>query len=65
MNVQQIMQSPEVDFTRNLFHYNKRMNVTSIFKEKEESLKADMAEGKILWCVGVLWYGGDFLNLIN
>ena len=45
-DVRRIMQSEEVEFTRNVFLYNKRMNVTSIFKEKDESLASDIAEGR-------------------
>lgn len=61
-DVRRIMQSDEVEFTRNVFLYNKRMNVTSIFKEKDESLAADIAEG-----IGhiVARYGAGFRGVLN
>lgn len=45
LELRRIMQSEEIEFTRNLFMYNKRMNVSSVFKEKEDSLERDITEG--------------------
>ena len=54
LELRRIMQSDEVEFTRNLFMYNKRMNVSSMFKEKEDSLNRDIVEGAFVRR-GVAW----------
>lgn len=56
-HVQQIMHSPEVEFTRNLFLYGKRINVTSVFNEKEALLTKDMAEGMSTACLCTVGLG--------